>query len=154
MFTTGFLGTAAPFYMDLVTLYFALLPFLLFLAIRKAVNGDYEAHYKMQLATYVLTLLIVVVFEIGVRLSGGFVAFMEQSAANYTAMVIFLIVHIIIAVASVVLWSALLYGATKRYRIEKGSIQSSHKKVGKIVFAGLTLTSIMGVMIYFFLFVY
>ena len=28
MFSAGFLGTSAPFYMDLVTLYFALLPLL------------------------------------------------------------------------------------------------------------------------------
>jgi putative membrane protein len=154
MFSDGFLGTSAPFYMDLVTIYFALLPFLLFIAIRKAVKGDYVTHYKMQLATFVVTLLVVVIFEIGVRISGGFMAFMQNSAANYTAMVIFLIVHVLVAIVSVVIWSALLYGATKRYKVEKKEIQTSHKKVGQFVFLGLSLTSIMGVLIYYFLFVY
>ena len=154
MFSTGFLGTAAPFYMDVSTLYFAVLPFLLAIGIRFAIKKEYEKHYRMQLGTFILTLLIVVLFEIGVRVSGGFIAFMENSHADYTFMVVFMIVHITIAILSVILWSALIYGAVKRYRIEGGSLPKSHKKVGKLVFSGLTITAIMGVMIYYFLFIY
>lgn len=154
MFATGFLGTSAPFYMDLSTLYFAVLPVLLGIGIRFAVKKEYEKHYRMQLGTFILTLLVVVLFEIGVRVSGGFIGFMENSHANYTFMVVFMIVHIAIAIVSVVLWAALIYGAVKRHKIEGGSLPKSHKKVGKLVFAGLSITAIMGVMIYYFLFIY
>ena len=154
MFSTGFLGTAAPFYMDFSTLYFAILPVLLGIGIRFAVKKEYEKHYRMQLGTFILTLLVVVLFEIGVRVSGGFIAFMENSHANYTFMVVFMIVHIAIAIISVILWSSLIYGAVKRHRIEGMSLPKSHQKVGKLVFAGLTITAIMGVMIYYFLYIY
>ncbi|MEA1918785.1 MAG: DUF420 domain-containing protein [Campylobacterota bacterium] len=154
MFETGFLGTSAPLYMDVVTLYFVLLPFLLAVGIRYAIKGNYDAHYKMQLWTFVVTLVIVVVFEVGVRVSGGFVKFMESSNANYTFMVAFLIFHVLVAILSVVMWSALIYGAVKRHKIEKEPLPISHKKIGKFVFLGLSATSIMGVMIYYFLFMY
>ena len=154
MFETGFLGTSAPLYMDIVTLYFAILPFLLAIAIRFAIKGQYEAHYKMQLWTFVTTLLIVVVFEVGVRISGGFLSFMEASNADYSLMVAFLIFHVFVAIVSVVVWSALIYGAVRRYRLEDQPQLPSHKKIGKWVFAGVSATSIMGLMIYYFLFVF
>ncbi|MEA3498690.1 MAG: DUF420 domain-containing protein [Campylobacterota bacterium] len=153
MFSTGFLGTAAPFYMDFATLYFATLPILLGIGIHYAVKKEYEKHYKIQLGTFIITLIVVVIFEIGVRVSGGFLAFMEESNANYAFMVVFLVIHILIALISVVFWSALIYGAVKRHKIEGVSLPSSHKRIGKYVFAGLTVTAIMGVMIYYFLFV-
>lgn len=154
MFSNGFLGTSAPFYMDLATLYFAILPFLLGIGIRYAVKKELDKHYKVQLGTFILTLLIVVFFEIGVRVSGGLFAFMQESHINYTFMVVFMIIHIIIAITSVLIWSALIYGAVKAQRNKNISLPASHQRFGKYVFAGLTVTAFMGVMIYYFLFIY
>lgn len=154
MFETGFLGTSAPFYMDLVTLYFGILPLLMGSAIFMAIKKRYELHYKMQLSIFVITLLVVGVFEVGVRISGGFSAFMENSNVNATFMLIFLVVHILIALVSVVLYSILVYSAIKEFRLKSAPIVKSHKKLGIIVFLGMAITSIMGVMIYYFLFAY
>jgi putative membrane protein len=153
MFSQGFLGTTAPFYMDVVTIYFAILPLLLGIGVRFALKQHYQLHFQWQLITFVLTLGMVVVFEIGVRISGGFSAFMSQSNADYNMMLGLMVIHVLVALVSVVLWSALIYGAIKRYRIEKEALGVSHKKVGYWVFAGMSLTSIMGVMIYWFLFI-
>ncbi|MBU1927736.1 DUF420 domain-containing protein [bacterium] len=154
MFETGFLGTSAPFYMDLVTFYFGILPLLMGSAIFVAVKKRYELHYKMQLVIFVFTLLVVGVFEVGVRISGGFSAFMEQSNANETFMIIFLLIHILIALATVVLYSILIYSAVKEFRLKSIPIVKSHKKLGMLVYLGMSITSIMGVMIYYFLFAY
>jgi putative membrane protein len=154
MFETGFLGTSAPFYMDLVTFYFGILPLLMGSAIYMAVKKRYELHYKMQLSIFVLTLFVVGVFEVGVRISGGFSAFMEQSNVNATFMLIFLVVHILIALVSVVLYSILIYSAIKEFRLKSAPIVKSHKKLGMAVFLGMSITSIMGVTIYYFLFAY
>jgi len=154
MFATGFLGTQAPLYMDVITLYFALLPFMLGVGIFYAIKGNQDLHYKIQLGTFILTLLVVVIFEVGVRLSGGFSEFMQDSNANHFWMVIFLIIHIFIAIVSVIVWSALIYGAVKHYKLDHEYLPVYHKKIGKLVFLGLSATSIMGVMIYFFLFIY
>jgi putative membrane protein len=154
MFETGFLGTSAPFYMDLVTFYFGILPLLMGSAIFMAVKKRYELHYKMQLSIFILTLLVVGVFEVGVRISGGFSAFMEQSNANATFMLVFLVVHILIALATVVLYSILVYSAIKEFRLKSAPIVKSHKKLGMIVFLGMSITSFMGVTIYYLLFAY
>ena len=154
MFSSGFLGTSAPFYMDFITVYFALLPILMFLSIRFAVKKDFDKHYMSQLILFVVTLVVVVIFEVGVRVSDGFIEFMKNAHISYGFMVTFLIVHVSIALVSVVLWSALLYGAIKSYKLENNGVSSSHKKVGKYVFLGLTIASYMGVGVYYLLFIY
>ena len=154
MFENGFFGTSAPLYMDVITLYFGILPLLMGGAIYMAVKKRYELHYKMQLSIFIMTLVIVLVFEIGVRISGGFNAFMEHSNANYTNMVIFLAIHILVAIVTVVLYSLLIYSSIKQFKLKHEPVVKSHKKLGMIVFFGMTLTSIMGSLIYYFLFMY
>ena len=68
----GFLGTTAPFYLDLATVYFAVLPLLLAFSIYYAVKKEYKKHFVSQAIILGTTLIIVVIFEIGVRISGGF----------------------------------------------------------------------------------
>jgi putative membrane protein len=140
--------------MTVVTIYFALLPILIAIAVNFARKKDLEKHYKMQVAVFVLTLVMVGIFEIGVRLSGGFESFMKTSNADYTYMLILLIVHIIIAVVSFVGYAILIYSAVKEYKLGKEPIVKSHKKFGILVTIGLAITSFLGVCIYYFLFIY
>ena len=154
MFGSGFLGTQAPFYLDVITVYFALLPFLMFLSISFAIKKDYNKHFVSQLILFAVTLVVVVVFEVGVRISGGIMEFMKSANISYGFMITFLIVHVSIALASVVVWSALLYGAIKSYRLESTGVSASHKKVGRYVFLGMSISSFMGVAIYYMLFIY
>lgn len=154
MFEQGFLQTDAPIYLDMVTVYFAILPFLLFGGIVFAINKNHEAHYKMQLSTYIFTLIMVIIFEIGMRMSGGFAKYMEDTTINETFMLGFLIFHILIALSSVVLWTILIYSAVKEYKLKHQPIVKSHKKLGMIVYGGITMTSFTGVLIYYFLFIY
>ncbi len=154
MFSSGFLGTSAPFYLDMITVYFALLPFLMFLSISFAIKKDYDKHFVSQLILFVVTLVVVVIFEVGVRISGGIIEFMKTANISYGFMITFLIVHVSIALASVILWSALLYGAVKSYRLEGNGVSTAHAKFGRLVFLGMTVSSFMGVAIYYLLFIY
>lgn len=154
MFSTGFLGTAAPFYLDIVTIYFALLPFFMFLSISFAIKKQYDRHFISQLILFIVTLVVVVIFEVGVRLSGGILEFMKTANISFAFMMTFLIIHVSIAIASVILWSALLYGAVKSYRLEASGVSSAHAKFGRFVFLGMTVSSFMGVAIYYMLFIY
>ena len=61
----GFLGTSAPFYLDLATVYFAFLPFLMAFSIYFAVKKEYKKHFISQAIILGTTLVIVVIFEIG-----------------------------------------------------------------------------------------
>lgn len=154
--TVGFLGTRALLYMDIVTIYFALLPLLLLASIYFAVKKRYQAHFISQAAIFIVTVIIVLIFEVGVRISGGFIEYAQQSQLSYSFLVGFLIAHIIIAVASTSGWLYQLIVSYKFYK-RKGFENfktTKHKKTGKILFAALTINSIMGVCIYLFLFVF
>jgi len=146
MFESGFLGTNAPMYMDVITLYFGILPLLMGTAIYMAVKKRYELHKKMNLAIYAITLLVVVFFEVGVRLSGGFAYFIQDSNAQYAFLFTFLLFHILVAFVSVVAYSLLIYKTVTKLQ--------NHRKFGILVYLGMTVTSITGVMIYYFLFLY
>jgi len=153
MFEIGFLGTRAPLYMDIVTIFFALLPLLLFFSIRFAIKKDIKKHYISQIITYLTTLVMVVVFEIGVRVDGGYLKYVQESSVNLSFLNTFLIIHIIIATLSVIAWSILLVNSYKSYKKELIFNATTHKKRAKIVTLALVLTSFMGVGMYYFLFV-
>lgn len=154
MFSTkGFLGTTAPFYLDLATIYFAVLPFLLAFSIYFAVKKEYKKHFISQAIILATTLTIVVIFEIGVRVSGGFLEYSKYSNISFDFMLIFLIVHILIAIAAVGGWLFLFISSYKDYKNNSFNTLK-HKKIGKAIFVALTISSIMGVCIYTFLFVF
>jgi len=152
MFEAGFLGTRALWFMDVVTLWFAVLPFLMALAILFAMRKRYAAHMRLQTILFALTLAMVLVFEVGVRFSGGFAAYAEHSSVSIGALAALLAVHVLIAVAAVGTWAWLLIDSLRRYR-RSGEVIAGHRRYGKIVFAGMAVTSFLGVTIYLLLFV-
>jgi putative membrane protein len=152
-FSKGFLGTAAPFYLDLATVYFAVLPFLLAFSIFFAIKKQYKKHFISQAVILSVTLFIVVIFEIGIRISGGFIEYSKYSNISYDFMLVFLIIHILIAIAAVGGWLFLFISSYKQYKTNTLNT-TLHKKIGKAIFIALSISSIMGVCIYFFLFVF
>jgi len=151
----GFLGTKALMYMDVITLYFALLPFFLAFSIRYAVKKEYKKHYYSQIVIFIVSLIMIILFEIGVRFSGGFIEFSKESSVSFAFLSSFLGVHIFIALLSVILWIIVLYTSLREYKAggDMAVFATRHKRKARVLFAGLTVTSIMGVMIYIFLFV-
>lgn len=154
LFEPGFFGTRAALFMDMVTIYFFLLPFLVIYSIRYAVKGRYKAHYISQVAILVLTMGMVVIFEVGVRITGGFFEFVKASPVNYDFMVGFLLLHIAVAVVTVVAWLVLVARSLRAYKKEgiKSQFFKTHRTFARYVFVGISLTSIMGCMVYGFLF--
>ena len=153
LFSKGFLGTSAPFYLDLATVYFAILPFLLAISIFFAIKKHYKKHFISQAVILGVTLFIVVIFEIGIRISGGFIEYSKYSNISYDFMLFFLIIHILIAIAAVAGWLFLFISSYKQYKSNTLNV-TSHKKIGKAIFTALSISSIMGVCIYFFLFIF
>lgn len=140
--------------MEIVTAYFSVLPILLFISIRFAVAKKLELHMKSQLAIFALTMVMVVVFEIGVRVMGGFNTFLEHSSVNHTFFIIYLILHVLIALTSVVGWVAMLIKSYSAYKEDgvNSPFFKTHKKYAKLLFIGLTVTAYSGAGIYFMLF--
>ncbi len=148
MFDAGFFGTRAPFFMDLVTLIVAALPLLVTLAIMLARNKHYKAHAYVQIAIFAFSVIVVGYFEYGVRISGGFDAFMEESLVPYTYAFVVLIFHIAVATVTLVIWSMTIFRAKKQVELRE------HKKAGIRTFIGVVMTSLTGIWVYLLMFVY
>jgi len=152
LFEQGFLGTKALMYMDIVTLYFAALPFLLAGSIFMAIRGNHTLHYQSQFLLLAVTIIMVLLFETGVRLSGGFALYAPQSSWSYDFLLLFLVIHILIALLAVGGWIYLIVSSYQSYKIENLSFASKHRRMGRWIFAALSVTSLMGCSIYLFLF--
>ncbi len=156
MFQAGFLGTRAPFFMDFVTIIVALLPLLIVIAIFFAKKGQMKLHIASQLFLFVFSLIVVGYFEYGVRVGGGFEDFAKESSLSQKFLFEFLLLHIVISIITVFLWSKTIVDAMKRYRAGTlpGEASASHRKIAKISTVGIFLTSLTGLMVYLFLFVF
>ena len=156
MFKAGFLGTNAPFFMDMVTLIVALLPLLVYGAILFARKRMYKIHMLLQNLIFIFSVIVVTYFELGVRVGGGFDAFMSESSVSYTYALVVLILHIIIAVLMLYYWTITIF--TGNYNFIKGLLpgraSSQHRTLAIKTFMGIIFTSFSGIWVYLLLFVF
>lgn len=154
-FEPGFMGTKAPMYLDIVSIFFLLVPLMFFISIRFAIKGEIKKHFISQISIFVMTLIMVVVFEVGMRIAGGYETYIVGSSISRAYFITFLIIHIIVAIATVNLWSYQIISSIKMYKNGElvGANALRHKKIGKILAISLFVTLIQGASIYYFLFV-
>ncbi|MBN2721658.1 MAG: DUF420 domain-containing protein [Campylobacterales bacterium] len=156
MFEAGFLGTRAPFFMDMVTLIVVLLPLLLGGTVLLAKMGRYEAHKITQIALFVVSVIVVGYFEYGVRIGGGFDEFVKGSSLSHSFIFYFLIFHIIIAAITLFMWTKTLYFAPKDHFHVRPLEErvSPHVKMAKQTILWINATAITGIGVYILLFVF
>jgi len=156
MFQTGFMGTRAPLFMDVVTLIVALLPLLIFGAILLARKGYPKLHMLAQNVIFVISLVVIAYFEIGVRVGGGFDVFVSESGVSHSYVLWVLIVHIIIAIATLFYWTLTMIGANLQYAKKElpGRYSVGHRILAIKATLGIVMTSLSGIWVYLLLFVY
>ena len=150
------LSNNIPLHMNVMVIFFSILPFLVMTSIYFAKNKQYKLHFYSQGFILVLTVFVLVFFEIMIRIDGGFFEFAKQSNLPHGFLVGYLIFHIIIALIAAVLWIRLFIKSMNLY--QKGKIAqikaSNHMREGKITFIFLLLSCITGVFVYLFLFIF
>jgi len=156
MFSQGFLGTRAPLFMDIVTLIVALLPLLVYGAVILAKKKLYKIHGVMQNIIFVVSVIVVGYFEYGVRIGGGFDAFIKGSGVSHTYVSIVLGVHVFIAVLTLIYWSSTIIKANYQFsqKLIPGQKSNAHKILALKTFLGIVFTSFSGIWVYLLLFVY
>jgi len=156
MFKAGFLGTKAPFFMDAVTLIVALLPLLVYAAIVLAKKKKYKLHALAQNIIFFFSVVVIAYFELGVRIGGGFNAFIQNSDLSYSYITVVLGVHILIATLTLFYWILTIMRAN--YQMSKrfipGVKSREHKITAIKTFLGIIFTSFSGIWVYLLLFVY
>jgi len=156
MFQAGFLGTKAPFFMDFVTIIVAFLPLLVGIAISFAKNRKYTLHARVQWAIFIVSVLVVSYFEYGIRLGGGYEAFVQNTHVSHDYLFVVLMIHIVISVLTLGIWASTLFRARSDSAQGglPGNYSVSHKKAGFRTFVGISLTSLTGIWVYLLLFVF
>lgn len=149
------LGTSAPLYMDIMTIYIGFLPLFLAISVYFAVKKQYKTHLISQGIILAFSLCIILYFEVMTRLENNFIVYAKNSNLAFDFIVIFLVIHIIIATASLAGWVYLFISSYKAYKKDGFETlkTSKHKKIGKAIFVSMSLSSLMGVCMYLFLFV-
>lgn len=156
MFQAGFLGTRAPYFMDIVTIIVALLPLIVYASVLLAKKKYFKSHMLTQNIIYVVSIIVVAYFEVGVRVGGGFDVFMATTEVSYSYALLVLIVHIIIAITMLIFWTQTIIYANYNY-IKKelpGKHSINHRLLAIKSTLGIILTSFTGVWVYLLLFVY
>jgi putative membrane protein len=145
-----------PLHMNVMVVFFSVLPFLVLLGISFAKKQKYKLHFISQGFVIVISVLVLLYFEIMIRLDGGFFEFAKQSSMSHDFLVKYLIFHVSIALIATILWimifvkSMILYQSGKLEEIK----QSNHKKMGIITFVFLLLSCVTGIFLYLFLFIF
>ncbi len=156
MFQAGFLGTRAPFFMDFVTLIVVFLPLIVFASILLARKKQYVLHALTQNIIFVAAVIVLGYFELGVRVGGGFDAFMQGSGVSHTYASIILVLHIFIAVVMLFYWILTVINANIQFKkkLIPGAKSRHHKLLAAKTFIAIILTSFSGIWVYLLLFVY
>jgi len=154
MFETGFLGTKAPMFMDIVTLIVILLPLLLKGSILFAKHKMYYIHKQTQIGLFIITIFVIIFFEYGVRLDGGINKYLMNSDISDSFIIGFLAFHITVATIAISLWGRLFYLSLKALKANQlpGQFSTYHKKLANMTINLVILASISGCGVYYLLF--
>jgi len=150
LFNIGFLGTRAPYYMDLIIVYLVSLPVLILFSISLASNRDYKLHRLTQKLLFVLTLFVISMFYYGIYIIESFENLMEMSSIGYIQGVYLLVFQTILSIVMMILWlSTLLFAISDRRRKAlPGFYSRSHRASGRRLFMVIILAIAMSIYLY------
>ena len=150
----GFLGTPASIMLDVVVCSLVLVvPTLLFSIYLVKRRRKYDVHKHVQLTLGLVLLLVVILFEVDMRLQGGFWAMASQSPYYNTAFMVYLLyVHLFFAVSTVIMWSITYYITLKRFPSppRPTAFSPTHRVLAWISVVDMGATVVTGLMVYYF----
>lgn len=157
----GFLGYRASLMLDLVVCALGIVvPTLLASLYAVKIRRNYTLHKFLQITLGVVLLVTVGLFELDMRLHGGIVGILAKRSrplysAELTAFYRLLYVHLFFAISTVGLWATTLSLALRRIPTPPGPCSHSrlHKRLGWLSAVDITLTSVTGLLVYYFGFV-
>jgi len=156
MFQLGFLGTKAPFFVDITIIFMGLLPFLVAFAIWLAIKEYHSIHSKIQITLFLITLILLVYSIYNIYFVIGFNHYIQNSSINSNLVLYFSIFYIVIEVFTMIMWYYTIKFAIadSQRRALPGLYSLSHKKSGRVSAFLIILTSIIYISLYSILFIF
>ena len=154
----GFLGTDASLMLDVVVSSLVLvLPTLIFSIYLAHWRKNYPLHKRVQLTLGIVLLIVVVLFEIDIRMQGGFWELAKNSPYFDTTFLWFFLyfVHIPFSVSTVVLWTITFWTALRNFPKPPapGEFSPIHKRLAWTSVTLMVGTVVTGLMVYYFGFI-
>lgn len=154
----GFLGYKTSLMLDVVACALVVVvPTLLFSLYAVKIRRNYALHKALQITLGVVLLAVVGLFETDMRMQGGISGILAKRVRPLTADELasfntLLYVHLFFAVSTVFLWGMTLALALKRMPSPPGPCAHSrlHKFLGWLSATDITLTSVTGLMVYYY----
>lgn len=136
--------------MTLVLILTLAAPFAVLYAVSLVKKGNYEGHKKVQIITFVVCVLGVLLLEGLIRVSGGSGSLAGKSP--YAGSAVFktiLYAHIAGAVLTYILWIIQMIFSIRTFKKTlPGNFSGKHKTMGKILVFGLFYTAITALIVY------
>jgi uncharacterized membrane protein YozB (DUF420 family) len=157
----GFLGYKSSLMLDVVVCALAIVvPTLLLSLYAVKIRRNYKLHKALQIALGVVLLVIVGLFEFDMQCQGGIDGILAKRSRPLTrderaSFNTLLYVHLFFAISTVFLWATTLILAVKRMPRPPGPCDHSplHKRLGWLSATDITLTSVTGLLVYYYGFV-
>ena len=150
----GFLGYDTSLMLDVVVVALVVVvPLLVVSLCQVRLRRRFGIHKRLQLLLGIVLLVAVSLFEIDMRLQGGFD---EISENDSDAMQVLLWVHLFFAISTVVLWIVTIGLALRCFSSppEPGDHSPLHRRLGWLSTLDITATSVTGLLVYYFGFVW
>jgi len=160
--TRGFLGYDASFMLDVVVCALVAVVPVLIWGVSEAKRGRFLRHRNIQLALAAVLLVTVLLFELDMRLQGGWENIVNHDPANprlageaLAQVEKLLYVHLFFAVSTPFLWGTTIWLALKRFPNppRPGAHSALHKKLGWLSVVDLVMTSVTGLAFYYMAFI-
>lgn len=112
----GFLGTRGDVLMDIVVLSFLVILPVLVISWRAARAAEYRRHRAIQISLALALAVVVTLFEIDLKLSGGIFALTRASSYAGTSLLNSLIYgHMLVAIGSALVWVTLVLVSLRKF---------------------------------------
>lgn len=159
----GFLGFDASLMLDVVVCALVLVvPVVAYSLYLVKVRKNYALHAAVQTTLSIVLLIVVAAFEIDMRLHGGWQKIINKNpdaprlvGAALEQVRTMLMVHLVFAISTPLLWTVTLVLAWKRFSNppRPGTHSHLHKKLGWLATLDLVMTSLTGLGFYYMAFV-
>lgn len=157
----GFLGFPSTLMLDVVVCALALVvPVLLYSIYLVKYQRRFLWHRNLQIALGGALFVTVCLFELDMRLQGGWQAILKNreiplSDSRLTLVSQILAIHVCFAISAVLLWTVTLVHGLRNIPYPPGPSPHSaaHKRLGWLSTISLTLTSVTGLIFYYYAFV-
>lgn len=152
MLSQGFLGTRADWLMDVVIVSLVIIiPVILFSWFRVR-NFDYRLHKGIQVWLTATLTVVVLLFELDLRLSGG-MAELTKASRFFNTLVLDLstYIHLFFSVTTAIIWIALVLVSLRRFAkppAPKKGFSGAHKFWGKLGMIWMIMTGVTGLELY------